>query len=232
MGMLPLFCCFKNCKPNCIALTAFICNLIAFAFLIWGLADIAFRKGEKALYIIGFILMTISLISVIIVFILLNTRNSSNFITFNNIGKILCLVIIICCLLAFILFLIAEICIIYNYAKIEDSFNDVEKLTGIDIDIPAHDWCAAIIPGILALIASIIIALCANVLYKIFNDNIMTSVVGAEPNPITLNQNSVTTIPHINTPSPIVISGNNAGILPPMGKNPPPFYQSGNVINK
>ena len=226
MGITPLFCCFRNCSPNCIALTAFICNLITFAFLIWGLCDILFRKGEKAIYIIGFILMTISLISVIGAFILLNLRNASNYVTFNNIGKILCLVIIVCCLLAFILFLIAEICIIKHYADIE---NDLEKFLGYDYDIPAHDWCAAIIPGIFALISSIIIALCANILYKIFNDNIFTSVYGAEPNPITLNQNSMPTIPNVYNQSPIVISGNNAGILPP-GTNPP-VYQSGTAMN-
>ena len=229
MGITPLFCCFRTCRPNCIALTALICNLIAFAFLIWGLCDIAFRKGEKAIYIIGFILLTISLIAVIGVFILLNLRNTSNYITFNNIGKILCLVIIICCLIAFILFLIAEICIIKNYADIED---DLETLLGFDYDIPSHDWCAAIIPGILALIASIIIALCANILYTIFNNNIFTSVIGAQPNPVVLNQNSMSTIPNINNQSPVIISGTNAGTLPPIETNPPPIYQSGVVMNK
>ena len=228
MGITPLFCCFRNCRPNCIVLTAFICNLITFAFLIWGLCDISFRKGEKVIYIIGFILMTISLISVIGAFILLNLRNASNYVTFNNIGKILCLIIIICCLIAFILFLIAEICIIKNYADIEDK---AEKYLGYDYDIPTHDWCAAIIPGILALISSIIIALCANILYKIFNDNIFTSVIGAEPNPIIVNQNSMSTIPNAYNQNPIVISGNNAGILPPNGTNPPPVYQSGTTMN-
>jgi len=228
MGITPLFCCFRNYRPNCIALTAFICNLITFAFLIWGLCDIGFRKGEKAIYIIGFILLTISLIAIIGVFILLNLRNTSNYLTFNKIGKILCLIIIICCIIAFILFLIATICIIKNYADIEDS---IEKYYGYDYDIPAREWCAAIIPGILALISSIIIALCANILYKIFNDNIFTSVIGAQPNPIILNQNSMTTIPNINNQSPVIISGNNAGILPPMITNPPPIYQSGTALN-
>jgi hypothetical protein len=228
MGITPLFCCFRNCRPNCIVLTAFIFNLITFALLIWGLCDISFRKGEKVLYIIGFILMTISLISVIGAFILLNLRNASNYITFNNIGKILCLVIIVCCLLAFIIFLIAEILIIKNYADIEDN---LEKYLGFDYDIPKHDWCAAIIPGILALISSIIIVLCANILYKIFNDNIVTSVTGAEPNPVILNQNSMSTIPNAYNQNPIVISGNNAGILPPNGTNPPPVYQSGTAMN-
>ena len=227
MGITPLFCCFKNCIPNCIALTAFIFNLITFALLIWGLCDITFRTGEKVIYIIGFVLLTISLIAIIVVFILLNLRNTSNYMTFNNIGKILCLIIIICCIIAFILFLIATICIIKNYADIEDS---IEKFYGNDYDIPTHDWCAAIIPGILALISSIIIALCANILYKIFNDNIFTSVIGAQPNPIILNQNSMSTIPNINNQSPVIISGTNAGILPPVGANPLPVYPSGTAL--
>lgn len=228
MGITPLFCCFRNCRPNCIVLTAFVCSLITFALLIWGICDLHMRKGEKALYYIGFILWIISLLAIIGVFILLNTRNTSNYMQFNSIGKILCLVIIACCLIAFILFLIAGICILKNYSDIED---DYETLLGYDYDIPGHDWCAAIIPTILALISSIVIALCANILYKIFNDNIITSVYGAEPNPISLNQNSMTTIPNINNQNPVIISGNNAGVLPPMGTNPPPVYLSGTGMN-
>ena len=223
MGIAPLFCCFRNCRPNCIALTAFICNIITFGFLIWGICDLHMRKGEKALYYIAFILWIIMLLAIIGVFILLNTRTTANYLSYNSIGKILCLVIIVCCILCFILFLIAGICIIKHYADIED---EAEDLLGVDVDIPTHDWCAAIIPTILSLISSVIIALCANILYTIFNDNIITTVIGAQPNPVVLNQNSVSTIPTVNNPNPVIISGTNAGILPP------PVYQSGAVLNK
>lgn len=231
MGCSPLFCCFRNYRPNCIALTALITSIISLAFLIWGLADLHwFRKGEKVLYIIGFILIALIFISLICILILLNFRNTVNYITFNSTGKILCLLIIAFCIIAFILFLIAEILILKHYSDYE---SDMEKYLGYDYDIPSHDWAAAILPGFLTLIATVIIALCANVLYTIFNDNIVTSVLSYQPNPV-LNQNSMTTIPNVTSPSPVIITGNNAGVVPPPIVNNPqnfPVYVSGTNLN-
>ena len=160
MGCVPLFCCFKNCRPNSIAFTALIVNIIAFAFLIWGLADIEFiRNGVKALYIIAFIFLALSLIALILILIFLNLRSGPSYITFNNIGKILCLLTILFCIIAIILFVIAEIFLIYDY-------DDLEKILGKGRNIPRHDWAAVILPGILGIISSVIVALCANVFLK------------------------------------------------------------------
>ena len=229
MGCAPLFCCFKNCRPNSIAFTALIVNVIAFAFLIWGLADIEFsRNSAKALYIIAFIFLALSLIALILILIFLNLRNGPSYITFNNIGKILCLLIILFCIIAIILFVIAEIFLIYDY-------DDLEKMLGKGRNIPRHDWAAVILPGILGIISSVIVALCANVLYKIFNDNILTTVSAYQNNPVNLNQISTTTVPNI-TQDQVVVTGNNVGAVPPMVPNNQPQFpvyvqQSGMNIN-
>lgn len=222
MGCLPLFCCFKNMRPNTIALIGIISNLIAVIFLIWGLADLDwpyFRKGRKALYIISFVFLCLTLALLIVVIIFANLRNGPNFMTFNNIGKILCLIIIGLSILAFIFLLIAEILILVDYS-------DIEKAWPIGRFFPSHDWAAAILPGILGLIASIIVPLCANVLYKMFNDNILTSFdVYQNNNPMNINQNSMATIPNVQNPV-VVVSGNNSGMIPPItpyNQQPPVF---------
>ena len=100
-------------------------------------------------------------------------------------------------------------------------YADIEKHGGSGRQIPSHDWAAAILPGLLAFINSIITALCANVLYKIFNDDILTSVLAYQnAYPVNVNQNSITNIPN----QDVIVTGNNAGIMPPI-------YQSGNNLN-
>ena len=158
-------------SPNTIAIIGIISNLIAVIFLIWGLADLewsVFRKARKALYIISFVIFCLTLILMILIIVFANLRSVPNFITFNNIGKILCLITIWLCALAFIFLLIAEILILVDYSDIEEAF-------GPGRNIPSHDRAAAILPGILGLISSVIVSLCANILYKMFNDNILTS---------------------------------------------------------
>ena len=222
MGCLSLFCCFKSMRPNVIAVIAIISNLIAVAFLIWGLADLFwFRKGRKALYIISFVLLCLTLILLAIILVFLNLRNGPNFMTINKVGKIICLLIIGLCILAFIFLLIDEILILIDY-------NDFEDSLGPGRNIPSHDWAAAILPGILGLIASVFVSLCANVLYKIFNDNILTSFdVYQNNNPMNINQNSMTTIPNVQNPV-VVVSGNNSGIIPPTNpyNQPKPVFNS------
>lgn len=100
-------------------------------------------------------------------------------------------------------------------------------------NIPRHDWAAAILPGILGLISSVIVALCANILYKMFNDNILTSFdIYQNNNPMNINQNSITTIPNVQNPVAIV-SGNNSGIAPPVTpyNQQTPAYESQTGIN-
>ena len=227
MGCLSLFCCFKSMRPNVITLIAIISNLIAVAFLIWGLADLLwYRKGRKALYIISFVLLCLTLILLVIIIVFLNLRIGPNFMTIYKVGKIICLLIIGLCILAFIFLLIAEILILIDY-------NDIKDFLGPGRSIPSHDWAAAILPGILGLIASVIVSLCANVLYKIFNDNILTSFdIYQNNNPMNINQNSMTTIPNVQNPV-VVVSGNNSGMIPPTNpyNQPKPVFNSESGIN-
>ena len=230
MGCLPLFCCFKNMRPNTISSTAIITNLIALAFLIWGISDIQwdwFKKSRKHLYlffyIISFLFLCLTFIFLILIIVFLNLRIGPNFMTLNKVGKILCLIIIGLCILAFILLLIAEILILIDY-------NDFENELGPGRNIPSHDWAAVILPGILGLIASVIVTLCVNVLYKIFNDNILTSFdIYQNNSPININQNSMTTIDKVQNQNPVaVVSGNNSEIIPPINpyNQPLPAYNS------
>ena len=130
------------------------------------------------------------------------------------------------CILALIFLLIAEILILKDY-------NDFEDILGPGRNIPSHDQAAAILPGILGLIASVIVSLCANVLYKIFNDNILTSFdIYQNNNPMNINQNSMTTIPNVQNPV-VVVSGNNSGMIPPTNpyNQPKPVFNSESGIN-
>ena len=201
MGCIGLFCCFKDMRPNVIALVGLVANFIAFVFLIWALADLPwFRKGPKALYIISFILITLCLIGFIVILIFLNLRAGPHYMTYNTVGKILCLAIAVMSILTFLFLLIGGIIQLVDMADIKG--------------LPSHDWAALFVPTIFGLIATVIMALCANILYKIFNDNILTTVTYQQhviQNVVV--QNSTTTIP--NTTQNVVITGNNAGTLPP-----------------
>ena len=216
MGSASFSCCFKNMRPNTITFTAIIANLVAVVFLIWGATDLYWkRKSNKALYLISFVFLCLILIAMIFILVLLNLSIDEHFTTINKIGKILCLIIIGLCILAFISLLIAEILILIDY-------NDIEKLYGPGRNISIPDWLAAILPGIIGLIASIIVILCVNVLYKIFNDNILNK----KQNENTLNQNSITVNPNVQNKS-VIISGNNSQPY----NQPSPVLNSENGIN-
>lgn len=212
MGCSLFYCCFKNFRPNCIAITALIANIIAVSFMIWALADLEWslfiRKGRKALYIIAFVLLCLTLLLLIAAFILLNIRKGGNYVTLNNVGKIFCLIIAILAILAFILLLIDEILLIVDYDKIE-------RNAGNGRQIPSHDWAACILPGLLGLIASVVITLCANILCTIFNSNILGSLFEFQNNgAMNVNQNSITSIPNL-TQDPVAVTVNNPPIIPP-----------------
>ena len=70
MGIQPLFCCFSNMSPIISAITGIGASVLSFAFLIWGIADLWFKKsGRGYLYniicscnfVLGFIYIIISL---------------------------------------------------------------------------------------------------------------------------------------------------------------------------
>jgi len=220
MGIAPLFCCFRSQQPNCMALTGLAASIVAFAFMIWGLADLWFdRKGVEAIYIIAFILVCISLVAFIIIFIFLNLRKTESYRTINNVGRIFCLIILIMCFVAFIFLLVAFIILIVDYADVE------KEIPGQFF--PSHEWAAVFVPSILGLICLVIMALAANILYKVFYDNVM-----ATPYPVHITQNSMTTTP--NPPQPVIFPVTNGPAYPTPNNVPYPvtIQQSGVIMNK
>lgn len=243
MGCAQLFCCFRNQQPNCMAFTGLGASILSFAFLIWGLVDLfPGRKAFEALYVIAFVLIILCMLAFITLVIFLNLRKTDSFRTINNIGRIICLVILCMCGVAFLFLLIASIIKIVDFAKDESEASELEKAASelfnkskdSDDDddngkVPGHLWAALFIPSIISLIALVIMALVANILYKVFMDN-----VNSTPNPVPVNitQNTMTTIP--NYPQPGMFPNNN-GPVPPMVNNvayPVTIQQSGVNLNK
>jgi len=216
-----MFCCFANQSQNCMAFTGLGSSIVAFAFMIWGIADLWFRrKGVEVIYIIAFVLVCLCLVGFILIFIFLNLRKTDSYMTFINFGKVICLIILFLCFIAFVFLLVAFIILIVDYA-------DLEKDLGPGRQIPSHDWAAVFLPSLLGLICIAVMALAANVLYKVFLEKLKPNSVY----PVQITQNSVTTIP--NPPQPVIFPVNN-GPVPPVGNNLPypGVVQSGLNLNK
>ena len=212
MGMEALFCCFRGLGPKISAITGLGASVLSFAFLIWGLADLEFkRKGVHVLYIITFVLVILALVGFALLFVFLMKISPR---AINNLGRTICLVIIMICVLAFIFMLISWIILIVYYA---DS----------DKTIDSHEWAAVFVPSLITLIVLPLMALVANYLYKEFTDR-----MNLNPTPYPVTQNTIPTIPNISQPE---INLNINGPVPPMGNNVPypvPIQQSGVNINK
>ena len=212
MGMEALFCCFRGLGPKISAITGLGASVLSFAFLIWGLADLWFkRKGVHALYIITFVLVILALVGFALLFVFLMRTGPR---AINNLGRTICLVIIMICVLAFIFMLISWIMLIVYYA-------DPDKTN------PSHEWAAVFVPSLITLIVLPLMALVANYLYKEFTDR-----MNLNPTPYPVTQNTIPTIPNISQPE---INLNINGPVPPMGNNVPypvPIQQSGVNINK
>ena len=217
MGMEALFCCFRGLGPKISAITGLGASVLSFAFLIWGVVDLWFKKkGVEVIYIITFVLVILALVGFALLFVFLMMTGQR---AINNLGRIICLVIIMICVLAFIFMLISWIMLIVYYADLRKDLKDI----GSDETIPSHDWAAVFVPSLITLIVLPLMALVANYLYKEFTDR-MT------PYPVT--QNTIPTIPNISQPE---INLNINGPVPPMGNNVPypvPIQQSGVNINK
>ena len=209
MGMEALFCCFRGLGPKISAITGLGASVLSFAFLIWGLADLWFKRtGVHVLYIITFVLVILALVGFALLFVFLMMTGQR---AINNLGRTICLVIIMICVLAFIFMLISWIMLIVYYA-------DPDKTN------PSHEWAAVFVPSLITLLALPIMALAANYLYKVFTDKMNTT-----PYPVNIPNNSMPTIPNIAPPE---IIPNINGPVPPMGNNVPfpvPIQQS--VVN-
>ena len=234
MGVSPLLCCFSSQQPKCLAITGLLASVLAFAFFIWGIADLEFkRRGVMVIYIMTFTFFIFLILGFLILFMLSNLQNSHTYKAMMNVGRYICLFILALTGIAFIFLLIAWIILLVDYSKLRSFLKDIrnnevdadedpedyywaEKLDDIDIEakIIGHEWAAVIVPGIIGLIALIIIALVLNYLYKVFKDNFDS----ATEYPVTdNNQNTVgVATPNMNQPG---LFPNNNGPVPPMGNN-------------
>ena len=200
MGVASLFCCFRDQKPNCLAITGLVANVVSIIFLLWGiLVNIWPSKGVEVMYNLAFTLLCLTLVGFIVIIIFLNINGASRMIY--NIGKIICLVIIGAGALAFIFYLVDFIIFCKDYA---------------DTSVEAKYWVAVIIPFLLGLAAIIYMALIANRLVKEFSDRMNS----APANPNAVPQTTMTT----NIPQPSLFPNNN-GPNPPVGN-----YQSRAVV--
>ena len=232
MGMEALFCCFRNQLPFCPAGTGIGTSILSIAFLIWGLADVGFKRtGVEVIYIIAFVLIILILIAFIVALILLViTINPSSYRSVNNLGRILCLVIIIMCAVAFIFLLVSFIIQLVDYVKLNNVIKDAVKgKFDMDYDgewalgkvihddqkdakILAREWVALILPLVISLICLPVMALAANYLYRLFFDR-MNKPVNL---PVNVTQTTLPTYPNVQQPG---IFPNNNGPVPPMGNN-------------
>ena len=245
MGVAPLFCCFQNQQPNCMVFTGLGASILSFAFLIWGVADLEYkRKGVQAIYIISFILVILCMLAFIALFIFLNLRRTQAFRTIMNLGRIICLVIICMCGVAFIFMLVAFIILIVDYAKfrsfLKNPFDkdpsDYEwgKDLSVDIDeedlsfsLKSHEWAAVFVPSLITLICLVVMALAANILYKVFYENMNPTTTA-----VNVTDATIPTVP--NVPQPGVFPNNNGPVPPVVNYAPYPvtIQQSGLAINK
>ena len=200
MGVASLFCCFRDQKPNCLAITGLVANVVSIIFLLWGIfVNLWPSKGVEVMYDLAFTLLCLTLVGFIVIIIFLNINGASRMIY--NIGKIICLAIIGAGALAFIFHLVNFILFCKDYAG-----------SGVE----GKYWAAVIIPTLLGLAAIIYMALIANRLVKEFSDRMNSAP--AYPNAVP--QTTMTT----NIPQPSLFPNNN-GPNPPVGN-----YQSRAVV--
>ena len=188
------FCCFRNCNPYFVISSALVAALFSFGFLIWGLADLWFKKRvPEGFYITGFVITCVIILLLNIILILLCCRIPNRYTCVNTMGKIFCLIVMLLAFLAFAFLLVANICLLVYYGK------------GRGPHGQAHDWFAIFIPFVIMIFANLYIIFCMNYLCFIFSNNAQD--VGYSGGNIG------------NTPIPnnsFVVTGNND--IPPIGQ--------------
>ena len=210
MGTHSLFCCFRNKNPLCIALIGLTTNVIIFGVLIWPAVKLVFfRTGIEAVFWIGFVLNIICLIIFILITLFLCLKQNPSYNTLRNIAKILCLVALGVCFVAWVFILAAFIGALKDYVDAHDMLTndesdfdadewdwkignvinksnkrnmlddedfDPDDIDDLDLDddesdLSSFDWATATFPFLLDLAGLVLIALCANYLYKVFKDD-------------------------------------------------------------
>ena len=238
MGVSPFFCCFEDKQPKCLTSTGIASSILAFAFFIWGITDLEFKRNWiKALYIITFIIVIILIVAFIALFILVSLPKSKNNMKIMNSGRLISLGVLILTGIAFIFLLLSFIFLLVDYGKLQSELNDIKN--GVDLDdddidfdddydwalnldnfdtefkIVGHEWGAVIAPSVIGLIVLVINGLVANYLYRVFTDNLYSTQEYQATN--NSNQNTVGVVtPNMNQPE---LLQNNNGPVPPMGNN-------------
>ena len=235
MGVSPLFLCFNGQPPKCLTITGLGATFVAFAFLIWGVADLEYkRRGVEVIYIMTFTFFIFIILGFLILFLLASLKISESYRPMMNVGRLLCLGLLILCGIAFIFLLVTWIILLVDYFKLRSflkKFRNHEKFTDDDIldnawgyyldnveleaKIAGHEWGAVFAPSILGLLVLILDMLILNALYKMFMDTYNTRP--QFPVVTVSNQNTITPLPNMTQPE--LFPNNNNGPVPPMGNN-------------
>ena len=136
MGNQSFFCFFNGKQPMMPCATGIGASVFCLAFLIWGLADVGFKRdGVKAIYIIAFIFVILVLLIFIFALILfLIILNLSSYRSVNNIGRILCLAAIIMCGIALVFLFVSFIVLRVDYVKLKNAIDDAKEGKEVDYD--------------------------------------------------------------------------------------------------
>ena len=117
--------CFNSVKPRVLELLTLVFTVVAIGFLIWGIIDIPWddiSTAGKIFYYIGCVFVVLVLLFLLVLMCLRigNKINGPR----NGAGICLCITMMVCEILAIIIFVIAEIIIFVNMGDKDDEYWD------------------------------------------------------------------------------------------------------------
>ena len=201
-------CCCQNQSIIFLANSGIISCLASIAFEIWTFVDTVFeRKGVKTAFIIGFILICVSLVGFIVILILELTKSNENKKTMYTIGKIISIVITVLINIAGLFISIPFIVVLYDLAKIHKNVAHV----------PVRIWLSVIIPFAIVLATLTMVDICCHDLRKKFREEIRKSdIPKPDETQLGINQNNSGAMPPMpNNQVQPGIFPNNYGTMPP-----------------
>ena len=201
-------CCCQNQSIIFLANSGIISCLASIAFEIWTFVDTVFeRKGAKTAFIIGFILICVSLVGFIVILILELTKSNENKKTMYTIGKIISIVITVLINIAGLFISIPFIVVLYDLAKIHKNVAHV----------PVRIWLSVIIPFAIVLATLTMVDICCHDLRKKFSEEIRKSdIPKPDETQLGINQNNSGAMPPMpNNQVQPGIFPNNYGTMPP-----------------
>ena len=201
-------CCCQNQSIIFLANSGIISCLASIAFEIWTFVDTVFeRKGAKTAFIIGFILICVSLVGFIVILILELTKSNENKKTMYTIGKIISIVITVLINIAGLFISVPFIVVLYDLAKIHKNVAHV----------PVRIWLSVIIPFAIVLATLTMVDICCHDLRKKFREEIRKSdIPKPDETQLGINQNNSGAMPPMpNNQVQPGIFPNNYGTMPP-----------------